>query len=145
MRAEGRKVKDGATFPSYFSLPRMPVCSCIKEHKRAVAFWADGTYASNLKEIKMDQKAQNNSVNDLASSWAGCTWDWWMPMFPSSILLPRAISGHTKPGIPVSKGKHGQVTDTYWLLAQGSLQRKNLVSKLWWTSAAMDRMFFLAF
>lgn len=41
-----------------------------------------------------------------------------MPVLPGTILLPRAISGHAKPGIPFPKGKHGQVREACWPLAQ---------------------------
>lgn len=39
-------------------------------------------------------------------------------MLPGAILLPRAISGQEKPGIPFLKGKYVQVREAYWPLAQ---------------------------
>lgn len=92
-RAEGRELnKRWRQFPLLRILPppRDPVCSCIKEHKTS-ALWADGPYASDLKEVKTGHKALANSVNGVPCSCVGCTQAKWMSTPPIPSCSPEPV------------------------------------------------------
>lgn len=71
-----------------------------------------GLMPGTSKKSRLATRPWQTQLVELVSLWVSCTWDERMPM------LPRAFSDHAKPGIPFPKGKHGQVREAYWPLAQ---------------------------